>query len=101
METLQWYDYVRMLTVLLAFLALYVSGLRAHRLWSSYTRRLRELWWAFNALLLLIIEGSIEQIILDIPLGPRVILACIISAASLRAVHRNEGFIKTEEVECP
>lgn len=96
MGHLEWYDYLRMVTATISLLALYVSGRRAFKNWNDYTERLRELWWVFNAALLLFFEGSIEQIVTDMPWGPRTLLTFMVSTAALRAVIKKGGYLKSE-----
>lgn len=96
MNHIQWYDYLRMLTMLLALVSMYRLSFRAVRMWHDYTSRLKDLWWAMNALLLLLVEGSLEQIILDTTWGPRTLLSFFVTCITFRAVLRNEGFIKGE-----
>lgn len=98
--SLQWFDYLRMLTCVLMVVALYGSGRRAFKLWSIYTERLRELWWTFNAALLFITEGTIEAIIQDTPWGPRVLLYFLLSIAAVKSTYRSGGYLSTEE-NCP
>lgn len=93
---LQWYDYLRLVTAVLLVVALYGSGRHAFRDWRNYTQRLRELWWVFNAALLLLAEGSIESAVMDNPWGPRVLLNFILSLAAIKAVHRNGGYLHSE-----
>jgi hypothetical protein len=45
-------------------------------------------------MLLLLIEGSIEQIVLNVGWGPRVLLAFFVSVVCFRAVLRDEGYLK-------
>jgi hypothetical protein len=94
MHHLQWYDYLRMATMLLSLGSLYLLGRRAKDNWSRYTTRLRELSWALQAFLLLQIEGSLEQIVQDIGWGPRTLLSFLIALGCFRACTRNEGYLK-------
>ena len=93
MTNLQWYDWVRFLTMLLALVSLYLSARRFRKNRKTYTRRLKDLWWAMNALLILVIEGSLEAIVSDVPGGPRTILSFLVSLVCLRATTRDEGYI--------
>lgn len=95
--SLQWYDYMRLATCALMFIALYVSGRRASKLWSIYTERLRELWWTFNAALLFIAEGCLEAIFQDAPWGPRVLFFFLLSIAAVKSTFRKGGYLSTEE----
>jgi len=96
MSNLQWYDYLRMLTMLMTLISLYVSGHHAIRQWDKYTNRLKSLWWAFNAFLLLMFEGSLEQILQNATWGPRTLLSFIVSGVALRAILQGDGFLKDE-----
>lgn len=96
MQDLEWFDVLRVLTTMFALASLYISARRARRMWSDYTRRLRELVWSVQAFLVLMIEGSIEGIALNVPGGPRTILSFLISIAFLRAISREEGYLKSE-----
>lgn len=96
MDSLQWYDYFRMVTMTLGVVSMYFLGRRFIRLRKTYTSRLKELWWVLNAFLILLIEGTAEQILFDVHWGPRTLLAFFVVCACLRAVLRAEGFIKSE-----
>jgi hypothetical protein len=95
-KNFEWYDAIRVCTAVISLCAMYTSSRRALYMWSMYTRRLRELWWAVMIFLLLLLEGSLEQIVLDIPWGPRTILSFVVSIVFLRATLRKEGFLKTD-----
>lgn len=96
MDNLQWYDYFRMLTMVLGVVTMYLLARRFVRLRHTYTDRLKELWWVMNAFLVLLIEGTAEQILFDVHWGPRTLLAFFVVCVALRATLRAEGFIKTE-----
>lgn len=93
---LQWYDFVRLTTCSFCLASLYISGRRAFFNWNHFNADLKELWWIVNAFLILMLENSIENLVLNVGLGPRVILSLIISAVAFRSVHRDGGFIKDE-----
>lgn len=93
MSNLQWYDGIRIITMLLALASLYLSARRARKHWNVYTKRLKELWWAFQMLLILVVEGTLEAIIADIPGGPRTILSFIVCFVAFRATLRDEYYI--------
>lgn len=97
MGNLEWYDILRVFTVVFCTASLYISAKRAWRGWQNYTQRLQELVWAVQAFLILMIEGSIEQMYLDAPGGPRTILSVFVAAAFLRAISRDEGYLKSEK----
>lgn len=96
MSNLQWFDFLRIGTIVFALIALYMSAKRAHRDWDDFTNRLRELWWAMNALLLLLIEGNAEQIIQNSNWGPRTLLGFMVALACVRAQFRKEGYTKAD-----
>jgi hypothetical protein len=96
-NNLEWYDILRIFTVFFSTASLYISARRAWKLWGDYTRRLRELVWAVQAFLVLMIEGNIEQLYLNAPGGPRNVLAFLVSIAFLRAISRDEGYLKSEK----
>lgn len=96
MQNLEWYDILRVFTVFFCTASLYISARRAWKQWKNYTQRLQELVWAVQAFLVLMIEGSIEQLYLGAPGGPRNILAFLVSIAFLRAISRDEGYLKSE-----
>ena len=96
MTNLEWYDILRIFTVFFSTASLYISARRARQMWNDYTRRLQELVWAVQAFLVLMIEGNIEQLYLDAPGGPRNILSFIVSIVFLRAISRDEGYLKSE-----
>lgn len=96
MSNLQWYDYLRMCTIFLALIALYISMNRARKSWNTFTERLKELWWAMNALLILLVEGSVEQIIDNTHWGPRTLLGFLVAIVCVRAQLRNEGYVKAD-----
>ena len=101
MEHWQLYDYVRLGTAFLALISMYRSAYRAHKLWRSYTQRLKELHWAMQGLLFLLLEGSLEAIVLDAPGGPRTFISFFVVAGATRAIFRNEGFIEYEDTPTP
>lgn len=96
MQNMEWYDILRVFTVFFCNASLYISARRAWKQWKNYTQRLQELVWAVQAFLVLMIEGSIEQIYLGAQGGPRTILAFLVSIAFLRAISRDEGYLKSE-----
>ena len=96
-ENLEWYDILRVFTILFSLTALYISARRARNFWELYTQRLRELVVSVWAFLVLLIEGSIEGIAFDIPGGPRTILGVLVSALFLRAISRNEGYLTIDK----
>lgn len=96
MDKLQWFDYLRMGTVVLALLCVYVSVHRAYHHWGEYTDRLRGLWWALNSLLLLMVEGSIEQILQDVQWGARTLLGFIVALGCFVSIRKDEGYTKTD-----
>lgn len=96
MHTLQWYDYVRVATSILAFISLYRLASRASSRWDNYTIYLQDLIWVLGALLFLLFEGTIESIITDTGFGPRVVIGFIVSLVAYRAMRRDEGFIRVE-----
>lgn len=93
---LQWYDFLRFATMGLAMWSMYNLGRRALQMWDQYTDRLKDLWWVINAMLLLLIEGSLEQVIANIHAGPRTILSFIVAAVCARATTKDEGYLKSE-----
>lgn len=93
---LQWYDFLRMLTATIALASLYLLARTSRVRWRLYTRRIRELSWVLQGWLVLAIEGSIEQIITDVPFGSRNMLSFIIVCVCFRATLRNEGFLKDD-----
>jgi hypothetical protein len=96
MQHLHWYDWLRMATATMSLASLYLLGRRAKNNWYRYTTRLRELSWVMQAFLLLLIEGSIEQILTNVGWGPRTLLSFMVSLCCLRACTRNEGYLRDE-----
>jgi hypothetical protein len=96
-ENLEGYDIIRVFTILFSLSALYISARRARNFWELYTRRLRELVISVWAFLVLMLEGNLEQMLLNAPGGPRNILAFFVSALFLRAISRNEGYLTIDK----
>lgn len=96
LDSLQWYDQVRLMTVLIATGAIVRSCQYAWGNWPYYTRRLKDLWFVLNVLMLFMIEGNLEQIFLDVGFGFRVPAGLILAVLALRAQLREEGYIKDD-----
>lgn len=94
MDSLQWYDYLRIFNGLLAVTTCYLIAKRARRDWATYTQRLKEFSWAMQAFLILTLLGSLEQVLQNVPYGSRMILTTIVVLGTFRAAIRPEGLIK-------
>jgi len=97
LEALQWYDYIRCLTVILTSFSLYRFLRRASKEFETYSERLKDLWWVLCALLFLLAEGTIEDIIYDTEGGPRVALALVVAIISVRATRTSGEPLKYEK----
>lgn len=63
--TMQWYDFVRCGTTLIALTSMYFLGQSWLRNKSQYSVRLKDFWWSINALLIAVAAHSVEQILRD------------------------------------
>ena len=63
--TMEWYDYVRVLNALIALAGMYYLGDSWRRRNKDYSTRLKDFWWALNALLFCVLMGNLEQIVRD------------------------------------
>jgi len=97
LEALQWYDYIRCLTVILTSFSLYRFLRRASKEFETYSERLKDLWLVLCALLFLLAEGTIEDIIYDTEGGPRVALALVVAIISVRATRTSGEPLKYEK----
>lgn len=96
MQHLEWFDYLRMLSGLLALICCYNVAKRARRDWATYTTRLKEFSWALQAFLVLVFLGSLEQIAQDVPFGWRAPVTFLVVLGCFRASLRSEGLIKED-----
>lgn len=88
MEQLEWYDVARIITSILALFSMQLLGLHYIRFRKTMTSLHVDFWWAINAMLLLLIVGSVEQIVQDVSFGSRTALAFLVSAVFLRGTVR-------------
>lgn len=61
--TMDWYDYVRVFNVMVALAAMYFLGLRFIRNTDTFTSKIKDYWWALNALMFTIVAGQTEQVL--------------------------------------
>ena len=91
-DQLQWYDYLRLGIAALAIITLYAECHRAWRLWPQFTARVKDLWWAFNVLLLVIAYLNIEAVYLNVTYGPGLALSLLaVLVASRGVLHSRKG----------
>jgi hypothetical protein len=95
-DSLQWYDQIRFMTVIIALGATFRSSQKAWDNWTLYTRRLKDLWFVLTMLMLFLIESNLEQVILNAGFGPRVPASLLLAIIAFRAQLREEGYIHTE-----
>lgn len=84
MDNLEWHDAVRLVTALMAVIALYNYCTRTYKFWKATYRFPHDAWWFVIAFLLLLVEGEIEQIIVDGPLTFRTFFSFSLAAVALR-----------------
>lgn len=96
MQPLEWFDYLRMFSGVLALITLYNVAKRAVRDWDTYTTRLKEFSWGFQAFLVLVFLGNFEQIAQNVPFGYRSVVTFLVVLGCFRASLRSEGLIKEE-----
>jgi len=93
-KPVEWFDYLRLITGILALITCYNVARRSRRDWHTYTKRLREFSWVLQALLVLVFLGSLEQIAQNVPFGWRQPATFVVMLASFRASLRSEGLIE-------
>ncbi len=98
---LQWYDYLRMLTILLCIVALYKLSRDGIMQWDIFTERFKGLWWSMNALLVLVMYSLIENILFNVGFGGRLILAMIVVTFTIHAAFKKDTLIKPDKTERP
>lgn len=96
MQPIEWFDVLRMISGLLALITLYNVAKRSVRDWDTYTTRLKEFSWAFQAFLVLVFLGNLEQIAQDVPFGWRSVVTFLVVLGCFRASLRSEGLVKEE-----
>jgi hypothetical protein len=84
-DSLQWYDYMRLCSVIITIIAAFLFLRRARSRWDQYTHRDKDLLWAFTALLFLMSSGTLEVVMRDAPMRFTTPLSFIISLVCLRA----------------
>lgn len=90
---LQFYDYLRILTAIMAAIAAYRLGRQVRTRYVDYTRRLGEWVWIIFMALFLFFAGSIEAIAANTSYRYGTFLSLTITAAAIRA-YRPGGIIK-------
>lgn len=91
MGNLQWYDGLRLLTVVFSVICLLCLRYRAYLFWETQEEGVRDLWWIFPTFYIILIEGNLEQIITDVPFGPRNLLGFILAFVSVIAFYKSNG----------
>lgn len=89
----EWYDFVRVGTVVLAFLSLYRLGMEAQMNRDLFTNKLKGLWWSMNVLLLMLMVITIEAIMLDQGFSARPILCFLAVAVSTYNVWKKQPIV--------
>lgn len=85
-----WHDIVRLATLLMAFCSLYLLGSRfkvGHKEWNTKTR---DYWFASVLWMLASIVLSVEGLLEDRPLEPRLVCYFLATALTLKALLRKE-----------
>lgn len=95
MENLQWYDALRLLTIIFSGISLCYLRYRVYLFWESQKKGVRDLWWIFPVFYIIMIESNLEQIITDVPFGPRNLLGFTLAFVSVIA------FFKSSRKEKP
>lgn len=90
MHDIQWYDYLRLITVVLSSLAFYRLAIIAFRHRETYTSRLIDFLWLIFASLFLVTVAGVEAIIQNSPWGYRTLLNFLVAAIGLRATRSSE-----------
>lgn len=85
---MEWYDVLRIVTSLLSLLSMHLLGWHYIRFRKGMSPLHVDFWWAINAMLLLLIVGSIEQIFQNVGFGSRTILGFIVACVFLRGTVR-------------
>lgn len=96
MSELQWYDWVRMVTIVLCAVSLIRIGLRAPKRWQSYTGYTQELMWVLAASLFFIITNALERIIDDNGVHTGFFVSFLISAYAFTTTMRKDNIFKEE-----
>ena len=94
---LEWYDYMRLASALLAVIGMYRLGrmfLHRRRQEAAGLKfdesRIGDFFWVISASLLTIVIGSLEQTIGDAPYRSAAILTFMITLVALRATRRRD-----------
>lgn len=85
---MQWYDYMRLTSILLLFAVQWMLALRLKRTWKDTHPIVQDLGLAFGACLFLVMEITIENLWMDNEYGPRILFTLVFALFALRVVWR-------------
>jgi len=94
MDSLQWYDYLRLFNALLALISLYSIAKFFNKVKATTKSPFSDFYWVPEAFLLLTFIGSVEQVIEDVDWGIRLFLTTGLTIACLRASLRLDHILK-------
>lgn len=90
MNSLQWYDFVRLLVVVLSIWAMYRLGRLCVRHHQRYSPRLKDFLYLVFALMVQMTMGTIENLIKDGPARYTTLLTLVIALVAIRATKNTE-----------
>lgn len=96
MDSLQWYDWVRLVTVLLCVFSLIRIAVGAPKLWGHYTSYTQELLWVLVGSLIFIIVNAFERIVDGNGVHVGFFASFVISAYAFTTTMRKDKLFKEE-----
>lgn len=85
MDTVQWYDWIRIATVILAVSAMWRLGRSIVKNHQSYSTRLKDFLFVINIALFTQAVGGLESVLLDAPLRYTTVLSFALVVVAFRA----------------
>jgi hypothetical protein len=92
MDHLNWYDYVRLATTILALISMGNLVWQARKNWNVYSSRNKDVWWLLMSCMFVIGSANLEQVIQDVGIGCRTFASFVITAvcAATTTVRRDD-----------
>ena len=85
MDSIQWYDWIRIATAILAVASMWRLGRSMVKRHHSYSSRLKDFLFVINVALFTLAVGSLESVLLDAPLRYTTVLSVALVVVAFRA----------------
>lgn len=96
MQSFQWYDWVRLGTIVFASIAIVRIYLRSKRRSKQYTEYLRTFVWVLMGALVALVENAVERILRNSDLSFMTGFSFVVAVYAFTALMKDEGFLKED-----